>query len=107
MPRSAAGIDLSVSSVWALDAVRAAARELGTTARVHLKIDTGLSRNGSYVADWPELVVAAAKAQAGGEVEAVGVWSHFAYADEPGHPTIARQIDRFREALDVAERAGV
>ena len=102
-----AGIDLSVSSVWALDAVVAAARELATTARVHLKIDTGLSRNGSSAADWPELVVATVKAQAGGEVEAVGVWSHFAYADEPGHPTIARQIDRFRDALDAAERAGL
>jgi alanine racemase len=103
----AAGIDLSVSSQWALDAVRAAARENGTPARVHLKIDTGLSRNGSYAADWPDLVVAAAKAQAAGDVETVGVWSHFAYADEPGHPTITRQIARYREALEVAERAGI
>jgi alanine racemase len=100
-------IDISVSSGWQLDAVRTAATSLGQTARIHLKIDTGLSRNGCYVADWPDLVVAAAKAQAAGEVAAVGVWSHFAYADEPGHPTIARQIDAFRDALEVAERAGV
>ena len=77
------------------------------TARVHLKIDTGLSRNGSYVEDWPDLVVAAAKAEAAGEIRVVGVWSHFAYADEPGHPTIAKQIAAFRAALDVAGRAGV
>ena len=37
-------IDVSVSAPWALAEVVAAARELGTTARVHLKIDTGLSR---------------------------------------------------------------
>jgi alanine racemase len=103
----AADVDLSVSSQWALDTVVTAARESGTTARIHLKIDTGLSRNGCYVTDWPDLLAATAKAEATGEVEVVGVWSHFAYADEPGHPTIARQIERFRDALDVAARAGV
>src|SRR3954465_1753658 len=64
----AADIDLSVSSQWQLDAVLAAVREAGRPARIHLKVDTGLSRNGSYVTDWPDLVVAAAKAQAAGEV---------------------------------------
>jgi alanine racemase len=103
----AADIDVSVSSQWQLDAVTAAAREAGRTARVHLKIDTGLSRNGCYVADWPELVIAAAKAEAAGEATVVGVWSHFAYADEPGHPTIGKQIAAFRDALEVAARAGV
>lgn len=102
-----AGIDLSISNEWQLAVVRAAARVTGRTARVHLKIDTGLSRNGCYVEDWPLFVVAVAKAQAAGEIEAVGVWSHFAYADEPGHPTIARQLEAFRAALEVAGRAGV
>src|SRR5581483_4509617 len=58
----AADVDLSVSSRWQLAAVTAAARATGRPARVHLKVDTGLSRNGSYVTDWPELVTAAAKA---------------------------------------------
>jgi alanine racemase len=102
-----ADVDLSVSGQWQLDAVLGAVREIGKPARVHLKIDTGLSRNGTYVADWPDLVTAAAKAQAAGELEVVGVWSHFAYADEPGHPTIAKQITAFRDALEVAARAGV
>ena len=94
-----ADIDLSVSSTWALDVVVAAARDAGRRASVHLKIDTGLSRNGAYVDDWPDLVAAAAKAETGGEIAAVGVWSHFAYADDPGHPTVARQLDRFREGV--------
>lgn len=102
-----AGIDISVSSPWQLDSVRAAAASNGVTARIHLKIDTGLSRNGSYVDDWPILVESVAKAQAAAEVDAVGVWSHFVYADEPGHPTIVKQIAAFRAALEVAERAGV
>ena len=102
-----ADVDLSVSGQWQLDTVVAAARETGSTARIHLKVDTGLSRNGSYVTDWPELVAAAAKAQAAGEVSVVGVWSHFAYADAPGHPTIGKQIAAFDDALAVAARAGV
>jgi alanine racemase len=100
----AAGVDIGVSSRWQLDAVRSVA---GPPARVHLKIDTGLSRNGAHVRDWPDLVTAAAKAEADGLVEVVGVWSHFIYADEPGHPTTARQIAGFHEALEVAERAGL
>jgi alanine racemase len=40
-------------------------------------------------------------------IEVVGVWSHLAYADAPGHPTIARQQAAYAEALDVATRAGL
>ena len=101
------GIDIGVSSTQDLDAVRAAARETGFGARVHLKIDTGLSRGGAHVEDWPDLVAAAAKAEASGEAAAVGVWSHFVWADAPGHPTTAKQIAAFRAALEVAERGGL
>jgi alanine racemase len=103
----AAEVDLSASAPWAIAELAAAARDAGRPARVHLKIDTGLSRGGATEADWPELVTAAAKAAASGEVEVIGVWSHFAYADAPGHPTIARQIDVFTEAVATARRLGV
>jgi len=96
----AAGVDISVSSEQDLDLVVATAAELGNPARVHLKIDTGLSRNGSTAADWPQLLDATAKAAATGVVETTGIWSHFVYADSPGHPTTARQIERFGAALD-------
>src|SRR5215207_8653912 len=103
----AADVDLSAASTALLEEIVAAARVADRPARVHLKVDTGLSRNGATAADWPELLTAAGKAVADGTIEVVGAWSHFAYADEPGHPTIAAQIRRFGEALDVAERAGV
>jgi alanine racemase len=103
----AADIDISVSSVDALDLVVATAAELGRTARVHLKIDTGLSRNGITGTDWPEAVIAAAKAAATGVIETTGIWSHFVYADSPGHATTMKQIERFTDALQVAERLGV
>jgi alanine racemase len=102
-----ADIDLSANAVWAVDEIAAAAGRVGRPARLHLKIDTGLSRAGASEADWPELVEAAAKAEAEGVLRVVGVWSHLAYADAPGHATIRRQADVFRQALDVAGKAGL
>ena len=102
-----ADVDVSVNAGWALDEVVAAAVETGVTARVHLKVDTGLSRGGAAAADWPDLVDGARKAEADGALTVVGVWSHFAYADAPGHETIARQAVLFREAVAHAEAAGL
>jgi len=103
----AADIDLSAASMPLLEEIAVAARVANRQARVHLKLDTGLSRNGATAGDWPDLLTAAAKAEADGTIEVVGVWSHFAYADAPGHPTIAAQIRRFGEGLEIAERAGI
>ncbi|GIH04356.1 alanine racemase [Rhizocola hellebori] len=100
-------IDLGVSSIGHLKAVIDAARETGQPARIHLKIDTGLSRSGATPADWPTLVEAAARAQKEGLVKAIGVWSHFVYADEPGHETIDRQLDVFHDGLEIAKRHGL
>jgi alanine racemase len=102
-----ADIDLSVSSPWVLDEVASAANELGRTARVHLKVDSGLGRSGSPTPDWPQLVEAARRAEIDGSVKVVGVWSHLAYADAPGHPTIDRQLSAFGEALQLAKSAGL
>ena len=102
-----ADIDLSVSAQWVLSAISDAATAAGRTARIHLKVDTGLGRSGAPAGDWAHLVEAARRAESDGSIRVVGVWSHFAYADAPGHPTIDRQIDAFGEAVAVAERAGL
>ncbi|MFI1834910.1 alanine racemase [Streptomyces olivaceoviridis] len=103
-----ADIDVSLSGMWALREVVEAARAAGRTARVHLKADTGLGRNGCQPGeDWAELVGAALRAEAEGLVRVTGVWSHFACADEPGHPSVAAQLTRFREMLAYAEEQGV
>jgi alanine racemase len=106
-PGVEAGIDLSASSVRELAAIAEGARRVGRPARVHLKIDTGLSRNGCQPHDWPDLVDAAAKAQSDGHVEVVAVWSHLACADDPDHPATDRQAKRFSTAYDVARDAGL
>ncbi|MFD3564839.1 alanine racemase [Streptomyces sp. NPDC058686] len=102
-----ADLDMSVSGMWALDEVVDAARGLGRAARIQLKADTGLGRNGCLPGDWPELVRAAVAAERDGLVVVTGLWSHFACADEPGHPSIAAQLERFREMVSFAEGAGV
>ncbi|MGP3981920.1 alanine racemase [Streptomyces sp. KR80] len=102
-----ADVDVSVSGMWALREAAAAARATGRTARVQLKIDTGLGRNGCQPADWPELISAARAAEAEGTLAVTGIWSHFACADEPGHPSIPAQLAAYREALAAAERVGL
>ncbi|RFU87636.1 alanine racemase [Streptomyces triticagri] len=102
-----ADVDVSVSGLWALAEVTAAARECGRTARIQLKADTGLGRNGCQPADWPRLVEEALKAEAEGTVKVTGVWSHYACADEPGHPSIALQSTAFEEALRIVDEAGL
>lgn len=102
-----ADLDMAVSGLWALREVSAAARAVGRTARVQLKADTGLGRNGCMPADWPELVSQALQAEAEGLVRVTGIWSHFACADEPGHPSIAAQLALFREMVAAAEERGI
>jgi alanine racemase len=102
-----AGVDVSVSGQWALHAVLEAVEKTGRPARIQLKADTGLGRNGLQPHDWPLVVDEAVKAERDGLLRVTGVWSHFACADEPGHPSINRQLTAFHDALGYAETAGV
>lgn len=105
-----AGIDLSVSWTWVLDAISAAARAVGRPARVHVKIDTGMSRAGSTLADLPALASALAAAQADGLVEVVGAWSHLSRGDDPsegGLASTASHVGIFERGLRVLGEAGV
>ena len=101
-----ADIDVSVSASWALDEVVKGARTAGRTARVHLKVDTGLGRNGAMATEFPALLDAALRAEASGEVRVVGVWSHFAWADAPQHPTVLAQAEVFAAMVALAEARG-
>jgi alanine racemase len=102
-----AGVDLSAGSVDMVWRIAAAAADAGRPARLHLKADTGLSRGGATAADWPSVVDAALAAQAEGRVNVVGLWSHFASADEPGSESVAVQLAAFGEAVTIADKAGV
>ncbi|OZM80641.1 alanine racemase [Pseudonocardia sp. MH-G8] len=103
----ATGVDLSVSSVRHLAAVLDGARRADRPARLHLKIDTGLSRNGASPADWSALLDGASKAVADGCAQVVAVWSHLAQADSPQHPTLDLQAARLTTAWQAARERGL
>ncbi len=102
-----ADIDLAAAAPWALDEIAAAAQQAATTARVHLKFDTGLGRNGAYGPGAEQLIRRAAELDSAGIVSIVGVMSHFAYADAPGHPTVRAQRETFERYVEACERAGL
>ncbi|MCA5892621.1 alanine racemase [Isoptericola sp. NEAU-Y5] len=102
-----AQVDVAVAAPWALDEVAAGARAAGEPARVHLKVDTGLGRSGIMPADLPDVVRRAAAYEADGVLRVVGVMSHLACADEPGHPSIMLQARAFDEAAATVEAAGL
>ncbi|WP_203338716.1 alanine racemase [Nocardioides limicola] len=103
----AADVEVTAYSTGQLAEIVAAADRAGRRARVQLKVDTGLSRGGATAAEWPALVAAARAAETVGSVEITGIWSHFACADEPGHPANDAQETAYRLALDTAHAAGL
>jgi alanine racemase len=101
-----AEVDLTAGTAGLVGQIAAAARRAGRPARLHLEADTGMGRGGATAADWPGVVRAALAAQAAGDAVIVGVWSHFACADLPGHASIPQQLAAFRAAVEHAEQAG-
>jgi alanine racemase len=106
-PLIAADVDVSAQSVEQIGRVVSAAAVAERRARVHLKIDTGLSRNGTPAYDWQRVCAAAAESEHAGALAVVGIWSHFAAADEPGHPSVPLQMEAFQQAYEQARAAGL
>ncbi len=97
-----AEVDLGVSALWQLEEIIAAATP-ATPGRVHLKVDTGLNRNGARPEDWPALVRAALAAEDAGTVSIRGLWSHLADASPEDD---AEALARFTRAVAVAQELG-
>lgn len=85
----------SPSFITALDT--AARQRGGGPLEVHCKLDTGMRRVGVPEPDWPAVMQLLAGCDG---LRVAGLWSHFACADEPGHPSIEHQSRTF--ALGVA-----
>lgn len=98
----AAGVEVTAYTVEELDEMAAVGG-----AHVQLKVDTGLSRGGAARRDWAALFEAAAAHEAAGRIRVTGLWSHFAASDEPAHPANDQQEAAFREALAMADAAGL
>ena len=99
-------IDLSVSSFAQLDSILTASELTGVKPRIHLKVDTGMTRSG-VLDEFPELVSAIGQLLDDEKIILVGTWSHLACADEPSHPLNREQCERFLAALDYLASEGI
>lgn len=96
-----------MSSLETLEQVVAAGRKVDRRVQVHLKVDTGLGRNGSTAAEWQGLIDATKVRQTAGAVEVVGICKSPGQFHEPRSNVTQRQVAAFRQALEQAEAAGL
>lgn len=96
-------IDLGVGSAEYLARIVARAQALGVRARVHLKIDTGLHRNGLLPEEWAQTIADVRAGESAGLLELAGIWSHLAEASDAEDDEAQAA---FLEAVRVAEASG-
>ena len=99
-------IDLGIPSIDLLDEVIKAASLTGKTARIHLEIDTGMSRGG-VLSEWDQLIKSVLVGVNLKLLKVIGIWSHFARADEPAELMNQEQLSLFEEKVNQAKTAGI
>ena len=99
-------IDLGIPSIDLLDEVIKAASLTGKTARIHLEIDTGMSRGG-VLSEWDQLIKSVLVGVNLKQLKVIGIWSHFARADEPDELMNQEQLSLFEEKVNQAKAAGI
>ena len=97
-------IELGLSTVDQLNRVAEAATAAQGKARVHLKVDTGLGRNGAAAIDWPQVVTTAKALAEMGLIEVVAVFSHLSSTSESDD---LAQIQRFEDSVALARDLGL
>ena len=100
---AAADIELGISSLEQLRAAGAA----GATdrpVRIHLKVETGLGRNGIAPSDYGTVFAEAARLEGQGVIEVIGIFSHLSNTS-PAEDRAA--LSRFTVAQAGAEAAGL
>jgi alanine racemase len=94
-------LTLTASSIEKLQQIEEAAQHMRVTARVHLKIDTGMERIGVHYYSAEGLLVASLKCP---HVLVEGIFSHFANADAADLSHARLQLERFNQVLRFYER---
>ena len=90
-------IDIAVSSIKAFKEVST----LPGKPRIHIELDTGMSRGG-FLDEWKEFLRSDFST-----VEVIGVFSHFARADEPAEKQNVEQVNRFNQMVSDLASVGV
>ncbi|TFC60451.1 alanine racemase [Cryobacterium sp. TMT2-15-1] len=97
-------ITLGLSSARQLHQVAEAAAALGRVAEVHLKLETGLNRNGVNEPDWAETFALAAQLERAGRLTVTGIFSHLSNASPVDD---AEAIERFERGVALAAGTGL
>jgi alanine racemase len=90
-------IDIAVSSIEAFTEIAT----LPGKPRIHIEVDTGMSRGG-FLDEWKEFLRSDFST-----VEIVGIFSHFARADEPAEKQNVEQINRFNQMVSDLASVGI
>lgn len=96
-------LTLAVYSTESAHAVSKAAQRVGACARVHIKVDTGMSRLG-FRFDAPEEIIQIASLPA---LELEGIFTHFADAENEDKSFTETQLSRFEGMIKALEDAGI
>ena len=99
-------IDLSISSIELLSEVVTAGKSVKKIPKVHIEVDTGMSRGG-VGDDWQLFLDQLIKASKSNEIKVVGIWSHFARADEPDEKMNNEQLATFEDRIKSLASAGI
>jgi alanine racemase len=100
----ARGLVLTVLTPTAAGDLARVAQRLGKRALVQVMLDTGMTRDGCERDVFASLVDRIGSLPS---LKLHGLCTHFATADEPGHPFVAEQLQRFRDATDPLVASGV
>ena len=99
-------IDLSISSSELLKEIVSAGKAVKKTPRVHIELDTGMNRGG-FGDEWSSFLPLLAKSVADKEINLIGVWSHFARADEPAEKMNQDQLVEFEKRVEDLKKSGI
>ena len=97
------GIELGISNMDQLLAAAAAASR-DQPVSVHLKVETGLARNGIAPADYGVVFAEAARLERLGKIRILGIFSHLSNASADDDRTA---VSRFQVALAAAAQQGI
>lgn len=95
----------AVFSMEMAEAYAKAAQKLNKTVKVHIKIDTGMSRIGYQVTEEAADEIAKIAELPGIEIE--GMFTHFAKADEKDKAETYRQIERYEAMVSMLKQRNV
>ena len=90
-------IDVAVASLGTLKEIS----QLPNKPRIHIEVDTGMTRGG-FLDEWDELLKTDFS-----KVEVVGIFSHFARADESGQQQNLDQLKDFKKKIEQLKVVGV